>query len=118
MGFPFALFRGPLVLGLAALCASCVTSADLRAVSDELYKIEQVALDGTRTDQDLLAQIHSASEAIEDVAEEVEERTESVIGGLTDGQAGGIAGILAALGVHFYRNTTRRKQLADIQRES
>lgn len=98
------------LLCLPFLLCSCVTSGDFRALADEVGKIEAVAMDSTKTSVDLQDQINASGDAINQLADTVEERTASVVAGLTQGEAGGVAGILAALGIHFYRNSQRKKR--------
>lgn len=114
-----------LLAAAAPLFGSCVTSSDLLRVSAELdgittqmAHVETVAASNATQSEfedavgELYARVEEAGGAIEDVAREVEERTAGVIGGLGAAESGGLIGILSTLGLHMYRNSTRKKVLA------
>jgi plasmid stabilization system protein ParE len=114
---------------ISALCllslTACITSGDLRALADvqETYHqkteaaLEKIA-DSTATKEQVdeaKGEIKDAStefkEAVEAIAKEVEERTEATLTGLPESAEGGLVGILAAVALNFYRNSTRKKDL-------
>ncbi len=84
--------------------SSCVTPGDLRDVADELAKVEAA------TGADLEAQIVASTEAIEAIADTVEDRTSGFIDGVGTAGEGGILAAAAALGLNFYRNSRRKKR--------
>lgn len=111
------------------LLASCVTSADLAKVNEAVYDaqealelVEATLDDEEATNEEIAAaasqaraEALAAAEAVVAVAEDVEERTKGFIDGLGDASEGGLFAILAAAGVHLYRNSTRKKDLAQVK---
>ena len=104
-GYLFAL--------LLPLAASCVTSDDLRQVAFQVESVEKALADETKTVEEVSAEAAAAKAAIREVAEQVEDRTEGFINGVSQGTEGGILGLLGVLGLHMYRNRTRKKDLAE-----
>lgn len=103
----------PLVL--VPLLGSCVTSADLRAVADSLARVEETVADETKSTVEVKAEIAAAKEDIAAVADQVDERTDSFLDGLTDPELYGPAGLLSivlGVGINAYRNRTRQRALA------
>ncbi len=111
------------------LAAGCLTSQDLLAVSGELdliaaqyAELEEALADKTvppheidRLFADLQAQMGSSADTIEELGEEIEERTKGIIEGVGGLESSGIMTILGMVGLHFFRNTTRKKQLAEVK---
>lgn len=95
-----------LMILCALLGASCVTSGDLRAIED---RMDAITADGIVTEDER----DELQATIAAVAEDVEDRTEGVLGELA--ATGGITGLLTAFGLNAYRNATRRKDLAKVQ---
>lgn len=108
------LFVAALLFALAVL-PSCVTAEDLRRVAYSVETLENVAADTTTTTAELEAQVNATKEDIEAVAEEVEDRTKGFVEGIGEGTEGGIVGILAAIGLNLWRNSTRKKALAQVE---
>lgn len=102
----------PLLLCLLPL-ASCVTSGDLRSVSDSVARLEGVLDDETKTTRDVEAAIAQTKQEIEQVARNVEERTQGVLDGLTATEAlggGGLLSLLTGVGLNMYRDSRRRQR--------
>ena len=98
-----------LLLTLPLLAASCVTSGDIRAVADEVARIEYALADETKTTQEVSAEVAASRAAIAEIAEEVETRTTGMIEGIDKGTQGGLIGIASMIGLHLYRNSSRKK---------
>ncbi len=94
------------ILCVCLLSASCVTSGDLLRVED---KVAAITEDGIVT----VEEREELQEEIRAVAEEVEERGESMLGELA--ATGGLTGALSMIGLNLYRNGTRRKDLAQVK---
>lgn len=106
-----------LLIALCALgAASCVTSGDLERVAAEVRDFERVVQDRYATDDEVRLEAERAASEIEKIAREVEERTKDSITGLGEAADGGLIGLAGAIGVHLYRNHTRKKQLEAIKR--
>ena len=98
-----------LLLLVPLLAASCVTSADIRAVADQLDRVEVAAADESKSAEEVSAEVKAAQEAIRDIAAEVEDRTTGFIDGIDKGTQGGVIGIASMIGLHLYRNASRKK---------
>lgn len=103
----------PILLALG--CASCVTGGDLREMADHVDALEATLDDEYATAEEVEAAFTEAREGIEAVAAGVEERTRGVIGGISQGAEGGLVGVIAALGLHLYRNHTRKKLIVETE---
>lgn len=103
---------------VAAVCAACVTSGDLREVAYALERVELVAADQDASVEDVKAEIEAQADVIGAIADNVESRTEGLLGSLSGGQQGGIVSVLAMLGLHLYRNSTRKKDLEKVNGSS
>lgn len=102
--------RITLILLASLGLTSCVTSGDLSDIALQIESVERVALDNTKTVEDVEVAAKKASEEIRAVADRVEERTEGAIT-MTEGLGG--AGAITALGgvlLNLYRNGNRKKR--------
>ena len=105
------------VLVTALLVSGCVTSGDLRSVSDSLARVEAVVDDQGASVDDVEAAIAKAKEEIGVVADTVEDRTTGLAAEV--GQFGGggiIPAVLSAVALNFLRNRTRKTALAEVRK--
>lgn len=101
----------PRLLPALFLLAGCVTSADLRDISDSLAELEHVVGDPNSSSQAITDQIAETRADVAKVATKVEERTESFADAVSEvGQGGIIPSILAGLYVWFARNRREEKR--------
>lgn len=99
------------VIALASLgLASCVTSGDIRDIANQIENVERVANDNTATADQVELAVQNAATSIEAIAQRVDERTEGFIEGVGQTGEAGILSMAAAAGLHFYRNSRRRKR--------
>lgn len=98
--------------------AGCVTSADIRAISDDVADFERVLYDETATREEVADASEQLQEELEQTARDIEARTAAVLQGMQDGSlnmtdlliaAAGAAGT-AFVGVNASRNAKRRQR--------
>ena len=100
-------------LPLLAL-ASCVTPGDLRDLADDYEHLGTVMADRDATSEDVAEAVDKLEQQLHETADLVEDRTTGILEGVSESGEAGIFSILAAVGLHFYRNGTRRKDLAKV----
>jgi len=94
-----------LVIGASA---GCVTSGDLRELSDAQAKYEAVLEDESKNVDEVALAARELRNKIEVVAAAAEQRTEDTITGLGTSAEGGLVGVAAALALNWYRNSKRK----------
>ncbi len=108
--------RSLLLLGGTGLlfcsCGIIPTAQDFRDIALKVDGVEAIALDNTKDSGDLAVALGDLGTALGAKVEELEDRGQGLLKGVSEGAEGGIVGILAMLGMHMYRNNTRKKDLA------
>jgi len=99
-------------------CGIIPTAQDFRDIAIQVEAVEKIAIDNTKDSGDLSVALGDLGTALGAKVEELEERGQGLLKGVSEGAEGGIVGILAMLGMHMYRNGTRKKDLAATKKDN
>jgi transcription elongation GreA/GreB family factor len=97
----------------AFLFTSCATTGDLREVADAVTRISAVVQEQEGLTEGARVEAEAAGKQAQAAAEAAENRNESLLGALLSPN-GAVAGVLtlgSTVGLHLYRNRTRRRVL-------
>lgn len=93
------------------LLAGCVTSGDLREITDSLAELEGVVGDPRSSSQAITDQIAETKADVAAVATKIEERTETFADSVSEiGQGGILPSIITGLFLWFARNRREEKR--------
>lgn len=108
--------RSLLLLGGTGLlfcsCGIIPTAQDFRDIALQVEAVERIAIDNTKDSGDLSVALGDLGTALGAKVEELEERGQGLLKGVSEGAEGGLVGIAAMVALHLFRNGTRKKVLA------
>jgi flagellar motility protein MotE (MotC chaperone) len=107
--------------GTGLLCCSCgiiPTANDLREIALKVDDVERVALDTTKDSGDLQEALADLGKTLDAKVEELQERGEGFVEGMSEGAEGGLIGIGSALLLNMMRNRSRKKDLDDVVKKA
>ena len=114
--------RSLLLLGGTGLlfcsCGILPTGNDLREIALKVDEVQRVALDTTKDTDDLSSALKDLSGTINAKVDELAERGEGVIDGLSEGAEGGLIDIAAAIALNMMRNRSRKKDLDEVVKKA
>lgn len=101
-----------LLIPVLVLSFSCATADDIRGLASEIEGIKAIANSLGSTGKELRVALEDFEEEVEEVAERVEKRGDDADDALTEAMKdGGVLGSVGLIGLHLFRNGSRKKEL-------